>query len=1011
MATSADSEPMDIDGNESERDSLFDGDDDADEPETSTTTMPPPDSPLTPMSALSGAATAVKASDPRAQAVASAAATAAKIATATQTATKTANPHSKPSAAAAGPASAGLSKPPRPVGATSTTGPGLKKPTTEMPTVPKVPAHRQKRGLQPLPFDQLAEFGAAVNPTKARIIDRVNNAGGQRPELSINTSASPQEAAAVSPSPALSGSRNVSLEPSSVKPGPSTAKPPTAKVPEASSSKPVASSPITELPLEMQQFMDQEWTAPPPQGPASKPAKASPAPAATAAATRWLQDDDMVMSPVAMSDNGLSGLDAADHRGSTPAKSKSPAVPTPPPAAVHGSSRLRQSVNAPPSGTPVALSSSVTAASSRLSPPAGSASNVTVTASAVSLPAVQPAAQPALQPTVPPVAGPFIPALKQPAKLPSNSPPAQAVPTTNTSATTTTTTSTFSSAGFGHEGLQWLNAFSADLGILPAPAQQQQPQTTGALGRIPKKWHWEGDLVLGDSQAPLCRLRLHEPWPSQGAEPLFKVLFNSERTSFNLPKTYPLSQAWAFFPLFEARQWAKVVLPESGADVVAYTRFAGHLEANQLFAMARVPSHNPNATHHIVVFHNMLKPLAHVLQCPEFLQTSPQLVAAIVVPAEPQGPLGDPMRAFSWNEVMRYAERQASQLAQKISSQEVQPADLATPHRLGVKLPDALAAQLKGKDFIIYTADLARYHDKRGMVLALGQETTDLLRSCSLAGGTFRTMYERVPFIFIHRDNWRMLHVEHKNLPGLRSKRAEENYSRQFWLYGTSPLCPPRYQGLELKQIFLYGGVVTFTARAVAEDPKGVEALIKRIDKHPLWVCYVLPEVVALVREMTCEPAYEKAKLADGVSAVSALLGPIEKRRLSLMSHPPPSWDDEACRNWIMDITDVSEKKPLEVLDYCIEKLAGHGRPEANKESFVNELVFEDLRQMEGHHIVGTTYRRFVAIVEDLPDTIPPHEGWERKNLRHFKFGDNLDDTLMNGDQSTPGSSATPATV
>ena len=88
--------------------------------------------------------------------------------------------------------------------------------------------------------------------------------------------------------------------------------------------------------------------------------------------------------------------------------------------------------------------------------------------------------------------------------------------------------------------------------------------------------------MLGDSQAPLCRVRLHEPWPSQGAEPLFRVLFNNERTSFNLPRTYPLSQAWAFFPLFEAKQWAKVVLPESGVDMAAYAGFAGYLEANQL---------------------------------------------------------------------------------------------------------------------------------------------------------------------------------------------------------------------------------------------------------------------------------------------------------------------------------------------------------------------------------------------------------------------------------------------
>ncbi|EJD55484.1 hypothetical protein AURDEDRAFT_141036 [Auricularia subglabra TFB-10046 SS5] len=949
---------IDDDSNQWERDSLFDEDEEGEEPQISTSTAPPPDSPLTPMSALSNAVTATKVIDPR----------------------------SKLGAAAADPLSAGPSKPLRPTISTSLTGPGAKKvtgetsatrkATGEMSAVPKVPAHRQKRRLEPLPFDQVIEMNAAGNSTKARIIGRVNG-GVQRPELSINTSSS-QDAAAPSPSPVMLTSRNVSLEPSSAKPGPSTTKQPATKVPEPSSSN--AGSAII-LPPEMAQFAGlDEWAASPAPEPVKKPAAQPPELPAPVLNNRWVQDGDILVtdSPVAIGDSGFPGFGAAERRVSTPAKSQSPAAPTPPPAAAPVPTRRANA------------SSSTTLETSRMSPTDTFATTSLAPAPSTSIIDPQSVAQSAPRHTATlPTPAPLIPTLLAQAPLP-----------------TIGTTST----GFGDEGSRWLNAMSADLGITPVPAQQPKPQTGGTLGRIPKKWHWEGDLVLGDSGVPLCRLRLQEPWPSQGAEPLFKVLFNSDRAGFSLPKTYPLSQAWAFFPLFEAKQWAKIVLPETGADMIAYTGFAGHLEANQLFAMARVASQIPNSTHHIVVFHNGLKALTDGLDCPPPMLMSPHLVAAIVVPQEPQGTPGDPRRPCSWIETTRYAERRSTQLAQRISSQEVQPADLATSHRLGTKLPDTLSAQLKGRDFIIYTADLARYHDKRGMVLALGQETTDLLRSCSLAGGTFRTMYERVQFIFIHRDNWRKLHVEHANLPGLRSKRAEENASRQFWLYGTSPLCPPRYQGLELQQIFLYGGVVTFTARAVAENPKGVEALIKRIDKHPLWVCYVLPEVVALVREMTREPAYEKAKLADGVAAVSALLGPIEKRRISLMSHPPPSWDDEACRNWILDIMDTSEKKPLDVLDYCIEKLAAHRRPEANKENFVNELVFEDLRQMEGHHIVGTTYRRFVAIVEDLPETIPSYEGWERKNLRHFKFGDNLDNIQKNGVQSTSVPSAIPVT-
>ena len=53
-------------------------------------------------------------------------------------------------------------------------------------------------------------------------------------------------------------------------------------------------------------------------------------------------------------------------------------------------------------------------------------------------------------------------------------------------------------------------------------------------------------------------------------------------------------------------------------------------------------------------------------------------------------------------------------------------------------------------------------------------------------------------------------------------------------------------QGLGSTGRFL-GGIATFTPRAIAEDPEGVEMLIAKLDEHPLWACYVLPSVVAMV--------------------------------------------------------------------------------------------------------------------------------------------------------------------
>ena len=50
--------------------------------------------------------------------------------------------------------------------------------------------------------------------------------------------------------------------------------------------------------------------------------------------------------------------------------------------------------------------------------------------------------------------------------------------------------------------------------------------------------------------------------------------------------------------------------------------------------------------------------------------------------------------------------------------------------------------------------------------------------------------------------------------------------------------------------VFLTGGVLTFTANALLNDLDGVDRLIERVDSHEHWACYVTPIVLgAAVRQ------------------------------------------------------------------------------------------------------------------------------------------------------------------
>ncbi|KZW02057.1 hypothetical protein EXIGLDRAFT_511641 [Exidia glandulosa HHB12029] len=307
------------------------------------------------------------------------------------------------------------------------------------------------------------------------------------------------------------------------------------------------------------------------------------------------------------------------------------------------------------------------------------------------------------------------------------------------------------------------------------------------------------------------------------------------------------------------------------------------------------------------------------------------------------------------------------------------------PHRPGVKLPDELVAFMNtSRVYGIFTGDLLRSENQYGsygVTAPAGMETADLFRALSATTAQWKKISEASHIIFIHLDHWRNLN----KLPGLAHRRSRADI--QFWSYGTSPLARAGTQGGEVRQIFpcgqclrisrlailrsdrsSAGGVVTFTARAIATHPEKVQELIKAIDQHPLWTCYIIPEVLGLVKEMTTEAGYDQSKLSDAVTSVSSILSPIGKGRISLIRHPPPSWDTDGVANWEFDQSEVLKNDPIKILEYSVAELGKHRRQERNKEEFVDQLICDDLRQMEANPTIHTSYRRFVIIYEDTHD-------------------------------------------
>lgn len=89
----------------------------------------------------------------------------------------------------------------------------------------------------------------------------------------------------------------------------------------------------------------------------------------------------------------------------------------------------------------------------------------------------------------------------------------------------------------------------------------------------------------------------------------------------------------------------------------------------------------------------------------------------------------------------------------------------------------------------------------------------------------------------------------------------------RFFTYGTHPSVPCSRWGVRefnllgmgplicfsSKYSYVSGGIVTFTPLAILEGHAAIFQLIKDIDSHPFWHCYVLPCVVAMVAHLTCQ--------------------------------------------------------------------------------------------------------------------------------------------------------------
>jgi len=217
---------------------------------------------------------------------------------------------------------------------------------------------------------------------------------------------------------------------------------------------------------------------------------------------------------------------------------------------------------------------------------------------------------------------------------------------------------------------------------------------------------------------------------------------------------------------------------------------------------------------------------------------------------------------------------------------------------------------------------------------------------------------EDVRIVFISNKHVDILHT----MPTFVTKKANLP-EIQFWTYGYSP--STTHENWKLQEIYPLGGIVTFTSSALAEDLVGCQQLISQIIEHPLWNCYVIPEVLA-VCHMLCNDGDPSL---SSETCLGSILDLIDLGSISAMRMP------EKCNQlaWISQM--FHSRASRDELEASLEVLKSHPPTSSMTTeqliAFTNNEISKDLLNAQIQPAFMESYRRFVVIRAASEDVIP----------------------------------------
>ncbi|QRW03856.1 chromo domain protein [Ceratobasidium sp. AG-Ba] len=167
-----------------------------------------------------------------------------------------------------------------------------------------------------------------------------------------------------------------------------------------------------------------------------------------------------------------------------------------------------------------------------------------------------------------------------------------------------------------------------------------------------------------------------------------------------------------------------------------------------------------------------------------------------------------------------------------------------------------------------------------------GQLRTELAKCKAVVLDGFDTKSE-AEAIFVHRAwVWQL-----SGLLGLTHRR--KRMFRRFYVYGSGGLWSAAEW--DVREIWLIGGMITFTPAALLEDPWVVKKVLNTIQDNPTWHVYIEPQAIGMAT--LCKPDDEVSFVLERILEEIALSDDFAPCALALTSPPRRGFVEEL--EWI----------------------------------------------------------------------------------------------------------------